>query len=91
MPNEMDIRLSAVEQDIREVKNTVVILDERQQRMHEDFKALTSALDRNTQALADVNQLIANRKGFLAGVVLVVTLLGSAMTAILGFATDWFK
>ena len=90
-PINMDERLERVELEVREEKSTVIILDERQQRLHEDFRKLTTALTDNTKAVSEINTLISNRKGFVAGVLTVVTIIGSVLAAILGSALDWFK
>ena len=87
----MDERLKRVEDEVRDVKTTVIVLDERQQRMHEDFRSLTAALQSNTKSLQDINTLMSNRKGFIAGVITVITLLGGILAAVLGAAMDWFK
>jgi len=87
----MDSRLERVEKEVREVSTLVTILDERQQRMHDDFRNLTLALQENTQAIGAVNNLISNRKGFVAGVITVITLLGGILAAILGNTLEWFK
>lgn len=87
----MDERLERVEQEVREVSTLVTILDERQQRMHDDFRNLTLALQENTKAVAAVNNLISNRKGFVAGVITVITLLGGILAAVLGQTLEWFK
>lgn len=90
-PINMDDRLERVEQEVREVSTLVTILDERQQRMHDDFRSLTSALHENTKAISSVNNLISNRKGFVAGVITVITLLGGILAAVLGQTLEWFK
>ena len=90
-PFNMDDRMDFVERELRDVKTTIVVLDERQQRMHEDFKGLTEALKANTRSLHDIHSVMSNRKGFLAGAVTVVTLLSGALTAALGAMFDWFK
>lgn len=90
-PIDMDERLKRVEDEVRDVKTTVIVLDERQQRMHEDFRSLTAALQSNTKSLQDINTLMSNRKGFIAGVLTVITLLGGILAAVLGAAMDWFK
>ena len=90
-PIHMDDRLVRVETEVREVAALVSILDERQQRMHEDFRNLTMALQENTKAIGAVNNLISNRKGFVAGVVTVITLLGGILAAVLGQTLEWFK
>lgn len=90
-PIDMDERLKRVEDEVRDVKTTVIVLDERQQRMHEDFRSLTAALQSNTKSLQDINTLMSNRKGFIAGVITVITLLGGILAAVLGAAMDWFK
>ena len=87
----MDDRLERVEQEVRDVRTTLVILDERQQRMHDDFKTLTDALTENTRAISQINALISNRKGFIAGVVTVITLLGGILATLLGSITRWFQ
>ena len=87
----MDERLKRVEDEVRDVKTTVIVLDERQQRMHEDFRSLTAALQSNTKSLQDINTLMSNRKGFIAGVITVITLLGGILAAVLGAAMDWFN
>lgn len=90
-PGGMDERLQRVEIEVREVKSTVLILDERQQRLHEDFHKLTLALTENTRAVSEINNLMSNRKGFIAGAFTVITLVGGILAAILGSVLDWFK
>lgn len=90
-PVHMDDRLARVETEVREVSALVSILDERQQRMHDDFRNLTLALQENTKAIGAVNNIISNRKGFVAGVITVITLLGGILAAVLGQTLEWFK
>ena len=62
-------RIKTIENDVQTLKQTVAVLDERQARMHEDLGGLTKALENNTNELSQVNDFIANKKGFFAGVV----------------------
>ena len=87
----MDNKMERLERELGEGKTTVTILDERQQRMHDDFQKLTSAMSKNTEALTEFSKLVANRRGFVAGMLAVITILGGVITAFLGFMLDWFK
>ena len=80
-----------VEVKLSEVSGKVDILDDRQQRMHTDFKDLVTALEKNSVAVTDLSKMLANRKGFVAGIITVVTLLGGILAATLSSALDWIK
>lgn len=90
-PFGMDNKMERLERELGEVKSTVILLDDRQRRMHEDFQQLTDAMNKNTDAITEVVGIMSNRKGFVAGVVTVVTLLGGILAAVLGTALEWFK
>ena len=90
-PFGMDNKMERLERELGNVKSTVILLDDRQRRMHEDFQGLTEAMNENTAAITEVVQIMSNRKGFYAGVVTVVTLLGGIIAAIIGSALEWFK
>lgn len=90
-PFGMDNKMERLEKELGEVKTTVTLLDERQQRMHDDFKGLTEAMNNNTSAINEVVTLMSNRKGFVTGVITVITLLGGILAAIVASTLEWFK
>lgn len=90
-PINMDDKMQRLEKEIGEVRATVTVLDDRQRRMHEDFKGLSDALEKNTEALNEFAKVLVGRKGFTAGVITVVTLVGGALAAGLGMVLEWFK
>lgn len=90
-PFNMDDKMQRLERELGEVKTTVGILDERQQRMHQDFQNLTHAMQQNTDALNEFSTIMSNRKGFLTGVITVVTLVGGVVAAFITAAFEWAK
>lgn len=90
-PFGMDDRMERLEREISEVRSTVIVLDERQQRMHQDFQNLTLAMQQNTDALNEFSTIMSNRKGFLTGVITVVTLVGGVVAAFITAAVEWAK
>lgn len=86
----MENRLLKVEGDVTEVKQSLAVIHERQVRMHQDFSSLTDALEKNTKEIATLNQFVANKKGFAAGAVTVVTLFGGAVGGIVWTILEWF-
>lgn len=85
----MEDRLRRVETDVAEVKATVAVVNDRQERMHGDFQHLTVALNENTAQITALNNFVSNRKGFAAGAVTVITLFGGTVGAFVWVLLEW--
>lgn len=74
-------RMNRAEDKIEALGKKAVRVEERLSQMHEDVGKLTAALEQNTAALGSLNLFIANKRGFAAGVIATLTLMG----ALIGF------
>lgn len=85
----MEARLRKVEDDVVEVRERVVVLEERDRRMHEDMKELTTALNANTAEVTKINTVTEKRGAFFAGAVAIIGALGTAIGFVLTLLKDW--
>ncbi len=85
----MEQRLARVEDDVVEVRERVVVLEERDRRLHEDMKSLTTALENNTAQVATLNSVTEKRGAFIAGAVAIIGALGTAIGFVLTLLKDW--
>lgn len=81
-PSPEQVRLDAVEAEVDDMKDAVTRMDERQKRMHNDFSTLTEALEKNTAAVTEINKYLSIRRGFTAGVIATVSILGGALATL---------
>lgn len=81
MPEPIETRVSALER-------LTDVLSERQTRMHEDLGRLTAALDSNTIELRTVNNFIANKRGFLGGIIAALSIASGAFGALIALTWD---
>lgn len=92
----MEARLKRVEDDVveirsdvQQVKETVVVLDDRQRRMHNDFTDLTQALNNATTEINKITRMTEKRGSFIAGAVFIIGAFGTAVAAVLTILKDW--
>ena len=85
----MEQRLARVEDDVVEVRERVVVLEERDRRLHEDMSKLTTALENNTAQVATLNSVTEKRGAFIAGAVAIIGALGTAIGFVLTLLKDW--
>ena len=78
-----------IRNDIQQVKETVIVLDERQQRMHQDFTNLTSALNNAADEIAKLNRWADKRGAFIAGAIFIIGAFGTAIAGVLTILKDW--
>jgi len=78
-----------IRNDVQQVKETVIILDERQQRMHQDFTNLTAALNNAAAEISKLNRWADKRGAFIAGAVFIVGAFGTAIAGVLTVLKDW--
>ena len=85
----MEARLRKVEDDVVEVRERVVVLEERDRRVREDMKDLIQALEANTNEISKITRLTEKRGSFIAGAVFIIGAFGTVIAAILAFLQDW--
>ena len=78
-----------IRNDVQHVKETVIVLDERQQRMHRDFSDLTEALNKLSSQMTTLNRWVDKRGAFFAGIVFIIGAFGTAVAGILTVLKDW--
>lgn len=83
-------RLAKIEENAAVAAQKIAIVEERQNRMHDDMVCLTAALRENTSEIAKLTQWTTKRGAFFAGAVFVLTAIGSIAVAMLGYLKDWF-
>lgn len=79
-----------IRNDVQHVKETVLVLDERQTRMHRDFTDLTEALNKLSTQMSTLNRWADKRGAFVAGMVFIIGAFGTAVAGILTLLKDWF-
>jgi len=85
----MEARLRKVEDDVIEVRERVVVLEERGERVREDMKDLIKALEANTTEISKITRLTEKRGAFIAGSVFIIGAFGTVIAAVLAVLGDW--
>lgn len=86
---QMEIKLRKVEDDVVEIRERVVVLEERDRRLHEDMSKLTTALEQNTAAISAVSKVTEKRGAFVAGAVFIIGAFSAAVSFVLVTLKDW--
>lgn len=81
----------AIRTDVQQVKETVLVLDERQQRMHQDFTNLTAALNNAANEINKLNRWADKRSAFVAGAIFIISAIGAMVATALAVMKDWFQ
>lgn len=79
----------SIRDNVQEIKQTVAILDERQQRFHDDVSSLDNTLQSTNNQLRTLNRWADKKGAFVAGAVAVIGVLAGGIGLAITIFKDW--
>lgn len=87
-PDPIDSRMQTVEEKVAIIDKRTALIDERQARLHDDFHQLTQEVSRLNVNLTSLNKIFENKRGFVAGALATISVIGAAVGAAITFLWD---
>lgn len=81
-------RMQKMEGNVARLRQDTAIIGERQDRMHSDMTKLGESIERLTVTLDRMNSFIDNKRGFVAGAVVTISVLVSLIGGMVVFVWD---